>query len=189
MKKLFLVLLPVLSLTISACSGSKSVRTDSVEIADSVNQTRSGEPGYNKASAGFLVDAADARMMGMKEGREAVKKGTSPEIRNYGRLMVKDQTALLSQIRKLAAAEKITLPTQISNSKKEGFSQLAELSGEDFDRRFIKMMIIDHERDVKEFKDAQSTSNKAIASFATAKLPVIQTHLDKINAIRDQQKN
>ena len=188
MKKSLLVILPVVSLALAACSGSRTMHTDAVEIADSINETHAGVPGYDKAGAAFLVDATDARLMDIKEGRIAAKKGSSPAIRSYGRLMVKEQTALLGALRKLAGSQHVALPNDISNSKKEGFSELAELEGDDFDSKFVKMMIIDHQRDVKEFKDAQTLGNTSVAAFARGKLPQIQTHLDKIEAIRDQRK-
>jgi hypothetical protein len=44
------------------------------------------------------------------------------------------------------------------------------------------MMIIDHERDVKLFEKATEYDDAEVSAFAKANLPIIQSHLDKIEA-------
>lgn len=161
------------------CKTSKV--NDSIIIATDKNDKK---PSVNKDVAGFLVKIADARMMGKKEGELAVQKGTTPEIVDYGKLMIKDQQFLLTQIKKLAAEKNITLPAEISNDKKDGFKDLDGKTGESFDKKFIKMMRIDHERDIKDFTKAGELTDKGVTDFAAKYIEMIQMHLDKLNAIK-----
>ena len=46
------------------------------------------------------------------------------------------------------------------------------------------MMKIDHERDVKLFKEAAGSNDKGISLFANTQLPMIQSHLDKVNELK-----
>jgi putative membrane protein len=132
--------------------------------------------------ADFLVKSADARMMDAQEGKLAAEKGTTKAVRDYGKLMMKDQSTLLKKIKGLAAKRNITLPSGISDKKDDGREDLSEESGEDFDEKFIKMMTIDHERDVKLFEKATEYDDAEVSAFAKANLPIIQSHLDKIEA-------
>jgi putative membrane protein len=133
----------------------------------------------------FLTDMADARMMDSREGEEAIKNATSEDIRDYGSLMVKDQALLLMKIRQLASERKIVLPASISKDKQEGLKDLMSLKGKDFDEKFLKMITLDHKRDIKQFEKASKFDDREISSFATANLPVIESHLARVKAIKE----
>ncbi|MEO8174646.1 MAG: DUF4142 domain-containing protein [Sediminibacterium sp.] len=164
------------------CKTSK--QNDAVKIADKKNDAKAETGLISQDVADFLVQAADARMMDYKEGVLAVQKGTTKEIKNYGKLMMKDQAALLTKIKKLAADRKISLPADLSGEKKDGYEDLAGKEGKEFDEKFCKMMKIDHERDVKQFTKATELMDDHVRGFAASSLPVIQSHLDKIKAIK-----
>lgn len=163
-------------------------QTDPVKKANAANEQKADEKVLDEDVADFLVKSADARMMDFKEGKLATEKGTTQTIKDYGKLMVKDQALLLDAIKKLAATRHISLPSGISDKKEEGRDELSEKSGEDFDKKFIKMMIIDHERDIKLFKKAIDYKDKDVSDFAKKYLPMIQIHLDKIEVIKAASK-
>ena len=166
---------------LAACSNQQ----DSVSKADLENEQRAKAHVLDEESAEFLVKIADGRLMGIKEGEAAKSKGTTPEIRSYGKLMVKDENRLYTIMKTLAVHKKIQLPIAISDEKKDGLKDLLEKKGTDFDDKFIKMMRIDHERDIRLFTDALHVKDDEIRAFAVKYLPLIQEHLDKLNALRN----
>ncbi|MEO5683659.1 MAG: DUF4142 domain-containing protein [Chitinophagaceae bacterium] len=183
LKKIFLTAAIAI---VNVCAGSAQ-QADPVKKAVQANEQKAQAGLLDEEVAGFLVKAADARMMGQKEGALAIEKGTTLFIRQYGRQMVRDQGILLAQIKKLAAAGKISLPASISQDKEDGRKDLAEKTGKDFDNKFMKMMIIDHKRDIKDFKKAVDYKDSAVSAFAKKNLPLIQEHLDKIEEIKESK--
>lgn len=177
-EKIFIILI-----FLQACSAG---RQDSVSQAEEVNEKRAKEHVLNEASAKFLVEVTDGRLMGIKEGESAQLKGSGAAIKSYGKLMVTDQKKLLAVIKKLAALKKIQLPHKISADKEDGLKDLNAKQGSDFDEKFIKMMRIDHERDIRLFKKAQELKDEEVRAFAIKYLPLIQEHLDKLNAIKNE---
>lgn len=141
----------------------------------------------NEKTKKFLIEMTDARLMDREEGREAVKKGTTQEVKNYGQLMIDDQTYLLSELQKFAATKNITLPTTISEKKLKGLEKLKEKTGTDFDKKFIKMICIDHKRDVRKFKKASKCDDSGVTAFASEHLPMIESHLQKIKQIQENR--
>ena len=137
----------------------------------------------NEKTKIFLTEMTDARLMDREEGRQAVKKGTTQEIKNYGQLMIDDQTYLLEELQKIAATKNVTLPTEISKKKRSGLDDLKEKSGTDFDKKFIQMICIDHKRDVRKFIKAAKCNDSGVSSFAKEHLPMIESHLKKIKQI------
>lgn len=176
----FALLLSVISL--------KAQQADPVKKANEANEEKGNDKIVDEDVAEFLVKSADARMMDIKEGRLAKQKATKESIREYGQLMVTDQTKLLNELKKLASKRSITLPSDISDKKESGREDLAVKTGEDFDKKFIKMMIIDHERDIKLFEKAIKFDDVEVSTFAKNYLPLIQSHLNKINQIKEVLK-
>lgn len=131
----------------------------------------------------FLVRSADARLVNTKQGRLAMERGTTAAIREYGKLMLKDQATLMQQIKELAAKRNVALPQGISNTKDDGRESLAGKTGKDFDTQFVKMMKADQQRDVRLFKEASAFKDKGVSEFAQKYLPMIQSHLNKIEAL------
>lgn len=165
------------SMLIFSCTSSEK---DSVKQAQLQNQNSAIDEDISE----FLTEAADARMMDLEEGKLAKERGTTAAIRQYGEWMITDQTKLLKEIRVLAASKNITLPNTLSNKKADGLEDLKEEQGEDFDKKFVKMITIDHKRDVDAFEDATDCRDKDVKKFATTYLPVIESHLDKIQDIK-----
>lgn len=159
---------------------------DPVREANAINESKEAGHIVDKDIAAFLVKSADARMMDAQEGKLATQKGTTKAVRDYGALMVKDQAMLLKKIKVLASGKKISLPPAIGGKKQEGKEDLMAKTGKEFDKKFIKMMKIDHERDVKLFKKATGYSDAAVAAFAVKYLPLIQAHLKKVNAMGEK---
>ncbi len=137
-----------------------------------------------KEIARFITEAADARMMDREEGKHAATKGTTQKIRDYGNLMIKDQTYLLEEIQKLASLKNITLSMKISDKKAIALEKLKEKTAEDLDKKFLNMIKIDHKRDVKEFKRATKYGDETVRKFAVKHLPMIEKHLSDVIQIK-----
>ena len=137
----------------------------------------------NNEAPEFIVKMTDARIMGREEGRLAASLATTKTIRDYGSLMVKDQEVLLAKLKQLAASKNITLPNAISEKKSKELMKLSKLRGEKFDRKFIKMIKIDHKRDIKKFKKATAFEDADTKKFAKENLSMIEQHLDGVMAL------
>ena len=61
---------------------------------------------------------------------------------------------------------------------------LNKKSGKDFDKAYINLMIDDHKKDVDKFKKGSTDlKDPDLKNFAAETLPVVQMHLDSIQAI------
>jgi putative membrane protein len=132
----------------------------------------------------FITEMAEARLMDLEEGKIAQQRSTTKDLKSYGTLMVKDQTEMLHELKKLAALKHVAIPSGLGPDKAEGLKELKEVHGESFDRKFIKMMIIDHKRDVKKFERATRSRDADVQVFATKYLPYIQSHLERIRGLK-----
>jgi len=138
-------------------------------------------------TATFIREMADARMMDTEEGKLARDRGTTDAIKQYGEWMITDQAIILKALQSLASAKGVSLPDKLSREKAEGLADLKKEQGVDFDKKFMKMIVIDHKRDIKAFREAAESEDAAVKTFASKFLPVIESHLVKIEEIKDAE--
>jgi putative membrane protein len=137
--------------------------------------------------ADFIHEASQARIMDREQGKLAAQRGTSRLLKDYGSLIVTDQTRMLNDLKQIASRKEFKLATVLDKRKTEGLSELHQLHGEKFDEKFIKMMITDHKRDIKKLEKATRSKDADIQVFATKYLPVVKGHLAKLQAIADKK--
>jgi len=134
--------------------------------------------------AKFYRDAAEGGIAEVAMGILAQQKAQSPSVKDFGAQMVKDHSAANEKLKALAQSKNITLPANPSVDEMEAKSKLQVLSGQSFDKSYIKGMIKDHEEDIAEFKkEAASGQDPDARAFASATLPTLQAHLNRIRAI------
>jgi putative membrane protein len=160
-----------------------------VNNAIAINEEASGISLVEEGVVDFLIKSADARMMNAQVGLLAIEKGTSAAIRDFGQRMMEDHSVLLEKIKKLAIERNVALPDQISNRNVDDHRNLSEENGREFDRTFIKMIIMDHERDLKLFNKAAECNDPEVSAFAKRYLPLIQSDLQKIKKIKLELAN
>jgi putative membrane protein len=132
----------------------------------------------------FYRNAAEGGMAEVAMGSLAQQKAHSPSLKEFGAQMVKDHSAANEKLKALAQSKNITLPANPSVEEMAAKAKLQVLSGDAFDKSYIKGMIKDHEEDIAEFKkEATSGQDPDARAFASATLPTLQAHLKKIQSI------
>jgi putative membrane protein len=134
--------------------------------------------------ADFFKHAAEGGMSEVDLGNLAQSKSHDPLVQEFGAMMVKDHSAANEKLKSVAAAKNIVLPTSPSVGQMATKTKLEVLSGDTFDKSYIKDMISDHEEDIAEFnKEATSGRDPDAKAFAVATLPTLKTHLQRIKTI------
>jgi putative membrane protein len=83
-----------------------------------------------------------------------------------------------------AASKGIKLPSSPNVTQMATKTELKMLSGDTFDKSYVKGMIKDHQDDIAEFqKEAASGQDPDAKAFAEATLPTLRTHLKRIQSV------
>jgi putative membrane protein len=187
MKKISLLLLLVVStLSFQACSEKKKESEDSVENAENTNDAKEDAgTGQTEDTNEFAVKAANGGMLEVELGRLAQEKAQSKDVKEFGAMMVKDHSKANEELKTIAATQNITLPTTLGEDEQKHVNDMAKLSGAEFDKKYVSMMVDDHKEDIDLFKKAaeDDKTNPAVKDFASKTLPTLQKHMDSINAI------
>src|ERR1017187_6818735 len=130
------------------------------------------------ADTNFILAAAQGGMTEVKLGELASTSGVRDNVKSFGRMMVKDHTAINDDLKVLAAQKGVTLPDSLDAKHQAMVDKMAALTGSKFDNAYIAGMIKDDKMDAKEFKaESAETKDADIKSFVDKSIPVVDEHL------------
>jgi putative membrane protein len=167
---------------------------DSVERADSINKANAdtnniaGSPNKvstDDKSSSFMVRAANSGMAEVQLAKMAQQKATRDGVKNFAAMLERDHTAANNQVKNFASQRNVALPATISDDKQKMINDMEKMSGNDFDKEYISMMIKSHKDGIDLFEDTRTNASDVdIKNFADKTLPTLRMHLDSAEAIK-----
>ena len=134
--------------------------------------------------ASFYKSAAEGGIAEVEAGQLAQDKGNSQQVKDFGAMMVKDHSAANEKLKTLASSKDVTLPSSPSVGQMASKTKLKVLSGDTFDKSYVKGQIGAHRQTIALFRKEISSGQDADAkAFAAATLPTVRAHLKAITAI------
>lgn len=182
MKKLALGSILSLALLLGyGCNTEK--KTDTVETAEETNEAMTDtlggamEDSVEEASE-FLVQAASGGMMEVELGRLAGTNASDAEVKAFGKRMVADHGKANEEVKALATTKNITLPAAPGEDHQKHITELSALKGVEFDKRYVDLMVKDHQEDIDAFEEATKDDemDADIKAFVQKTLPILREH-------------
>jgi predicted outer membrane protein len=144
--------------------------------------TAAGAATGAKLSSGdqkILKDMAMANMAEIEGGKMAQSKGQSSEVKAFGQQMIDDHTQNLNEVKALAQARGVTLPTEPDAKHKAMASKLEKMSGDAFDKAYMSQAGVQdhkmvHSKLMTASKKAKDAELKALVDKTE---PVVAQHL------------
>ncbi len=170
----------------SACSTKKA--DDAKDVAEEQNEAKFEDTNLEEVTE-FAVNAADAGMLEVELGSLALKKASSPKVKEFAQSMIDDHTKANDELKALAQGKNISLPPALSDKCQKKYNDMMGKSGSDFDKAYSDLMVKDHKDVVDMFKKASEDSKDAeLKAWASEKLPALQHHLEMAEALEDGLK-
>src|SRR5581483_6292960 len=153
-----------------AQSSSSSTPQSTADTSSSSKPTAAKSS--TKMDDSFAKKAAEGGLTEVELGQLATQKASDPAVKAFGQRMVDDHTKANDQLKTIAAQENIQLPTEPNAKDQAEKARLAKLSGAAFDKAYINHMVMDHKKDIAEFKrEANTGKDEQIKNFASQTLP------------------
>ena len=131
----------------------------------------------NDADRAFMSEAATGGLAEVDLGRLASRKAASADVKAFAQRMVRDHSKANAELKSLASKKRVALPEAMTDEQKAEKAKLQKLSGADFDREYMSMMVEDHDKDVAAFQDKSSSANDAdLRALVSKTLPILQEH-------------
>jgi putative membrane protein len=131
-----------------------------------------------RADLPFIREAASANLLEVRLGQVAQTRATDPAVKNFGQRMISDHSSLQQQLTTMTSTNGITVSPTLDAQQQQDISRLQALSGPEFDRAYLELMIQDHQNDVNHFQnEARSNHSAPVQNLITTSQPVLQQHL------------
>lgn len=157
--------------------------------------TASGQMG--QAPAAGTLGASDQKMLKtmainnmaeIEAARMAQGKTQNEQVKAFAQRMIDDHTKALEDVRQLAQAKGVALPTDVDSTNKRKAARMAALSGDAFDRAYMAQAgVADHKKNHALLEQAQTRAKDPdLKALAARTLPVVGEHL---SAAQDVHKH
>ncbi len=187
MKKLsFLIVMAFAVYAIQGChSASNSNTADSTATKDSAKTAAAGTAAVDSSDVKFANNAAGGGMAEIELSKLAQQKSASTKIKNFAAMMVTDHSKAGDTLAMIAKNKNITLPSALDPGHQKKYDDLSKMSGKDFDKAYVKIMVADHKGALKLMQDEAANGKDAdLKAFAGKVAPTVQMHIDAINKIK-----
>lgn len=157
---------------VTACPAPSQTKADPPQTAKTAT-TKHDTATISDTS--FARRAAEVGITELKLGQLAQEKGSSKEVKDFGKQMVTDYTKANKKLQDDAQKQKVTLPKEMTKSEQMAYDRLSKLSGQSFDRAYARDMVRYHNSDVSEFqRESEHGQSAWTKSFASGNLPTLR---------------
>ena len=177
MKKLLFSVLSILILSgMSSCQDQRRAKNyNDKTLADD-------------AAIHFIKNGIEGSLVEIKASGIAKIRSTNASVINFANMMITHNTETVNELKKIQADKLVSSRDSINTEHKNALAMLSSKSGVEFDKMYMEMMIIDHEKAIELFKEVGNNTSGTIQSFAAKTLPSLQTHLDEAKKISESLK-
>lgn len=181
-----------LSLAAAACSqGDDQVTTSANAESEADNAAVNAALGGNAPSAAMPTDAAGfanavaaSDMFELESAKLALAKSSDTDVKGIAQMLQRDHTQSTADLKSAASGAGITVTPALDAEKQGMLDALNAASGADFDKLFMNQQRTAHQKALMLLQNySQSGDNDALKAFAAKVQPVIEHHMDRVNAI------
>ncbi len=152
---------------------------------ENVQAARDNKTVLSDSDKNFLMKAEKDNIAEQEIGRFAAEKTQNKDVKDYAQMLVDDHTKALNDLVDLMNKKGMAQPNGLPKVEHDAMNKLNGLSGADFDREFINMMVEDHQKAVSEFRQEKDMAqDKDVKSYADNVLPVLEKHLQKAQELQ-----
>jgi putative membrane protein len=140
--------------------------------------------GLSKSEASFVTEAAGGNLAEIKLGELAAQKGTDPKVKDFGNRMVNDHTKANNDLKPIANAGVVRWPDSPPQDAQATYDKLSKLSGDQFDRQFMTVMVKDHRKVAQRYEqELGKASDAQLKTYIQNTLPTVRIHLQHAESI------
>ena len=171
-------------LVIAGCEKKRMEDNRSEEIATESNEAKFD--GDSKEAADFVLEAAKANLSEVKLGQLGREKAKDAELKSYADMMVEHHKTMFNETSDFAVKKGISIPDSVSVADINGYNSLKnEKTGRDFDKKFARTMVDEHEKAVSMFESQlNDAKDSTVKEFARKALPQLRTHLEQAKTLQ-----
>jgi putative membrane protein len=146
-------------------------------------------PATAKNPKAFISDAIKGDNSEIMLGRLAERAARNEQVKDFGHTLVADHTKAKQQAVKVARELGVTPFSHAALGADAEYAKLQVLSGELFDKEFVKYMVRDHQDDIAAFQSEADGDKGPVGALARKQLPTLNKHLELAQSLAAGDKS
>ena len=189
MKVIYIMMMGT-ALVVSACNesrrGNDSNLNETRNEAAAESNTDKFE-GNTKRDAEFVYEVVESNYGEIKLAELANQRSRNSEVKQIAQTLLNDHTASLNELKTLAQSKAISIPVEERAPARRKLNNLADKSGEEFDKSWCKEMMDLHDQTIEKFeKRLEDTDDAELKAYITKSLPVLRKHHDSLEGCHER---
>ncbi|MBA3647122.1 MAG: DUF4142 domain-containing protein [Chitinophagales bacterium] len=172
-------------LSFTSCQNTMK-KDESKDMAEDQNKDKFDK--NNEKNAQLMVDLVSNQYYEIHLAQYAQQKSTNSEIKSLATMMVDDHTAMLNQLKSLAAQKTISIPNEDSTDVNNKTHDWNNDKPNDFNKAWTNEMIDNHKDAVNKMQGAIDDNDTDIdlKNILTNGITKVRMHLDSLNVCHDK---
>jgi putative membrane protein len=134
----------------------------------------------------FLRQASKGGLLEVRLAELAAERAVAPVIQDMATKLLEDHRRANQRLKAFAARQQLALPTELGKHQVD-VDRLAQLSGPDFGKAYLKEMIEHHEQAVATFqRQAEEGADPHIRAWAAELVTTLREHLRMVQGIAEK---
>jgi putative membrane protein len=169
-----------------------ATKTDPAKTTDTTKPAKKEK--LTTAELQVLAHYHAVNLMEIDLGKTAMKKATTPAVKAYGEMLVKDHSdsdkkmvAFAKQTKQIIPAEKPATDAekQEKADQKKQVAALKKMKGAEFEKTYLQMMVDGHDKELSKIDTKiGEVQNSELADMLRGKKPVLQHHADQARELQ-----
>ncbi len=132
----------------------------------------------SRADEKLMTEIAQANLAEIEAGKLAKDKSQNDQVKSFAQKMIDDHTKALDELKQLAQAKGVTLPTEPDRQQKAMEKRLSSLSGDKFDKQYLEQAGDRSHKDTHKLLKQASTKaqDSDLKNYASKTMSVVESH-------------
>ena len=152
--------------------------TASLSAQQTPQAAKTAKTALSSADRSFVTTAQEGNLAEVEAARLVEQKSTDPAVKDFASRMVTDHTRASEQLKTLASAEGVTLPSALSAAERTQDESWQKLSGTKLNDAYLRDELQDHKETISAFEnEIEHGQDKAVKKYAEQTLSTLQDHI------------
>lgn len=123
-------------------------------------------------------------------GQLAQQRGSNAQLKEFGEMLARDHQKAGAELKQIVSSLNVQVDTAMDDEHADARERLSKLSGAEFDREWIDVIVENHEEAVDKARDKAEEANAhaELKAWASKQLPALQQHLQQAQKLQETLK-
>ncbi len=152
---------------------------------------RTSADALGEESRQFVIEASLGSMAEVEFGQLAQERAQQQEVKDLAQMLVQDHRQMNEALQNNLQNNPIEMPEFLRAEQQEKLQELQSLSGQEFDKEYVSMIVDMHEEAIDNFESMQEENMQSpeLQSWVANSLPTLRKHYEQAKQLKERMES